>query len=302
MGTHGSPADGTLRKALSRSRMATTKTSSPVHAEMPRRSRRGVVVAVAVVVVVVLVILGGFVIWDRTARRAGPANPGTNCPQVVKARSRPPLAAIGVHRVALIGDSIMWQASCAIANSLAGVGIETSRRAYPGTGLLTGNDWVAETRRILAVDKPDIVLAIFVGNYFGPPAHTVSGAPIAFDSPEFFAAWQARATELSAEVRAAHARLYWVSPPPVTLPSSAAARLFDGYRRIPGDHTLDSGRILAGPGNRYITSKDSCGHPVRLRSVYDGVHLSDDGARIYGQQIAHDLSLQLGILATPRPC
>lgn len=266
-------------------------------------SRRGLVVALAALVVV-LVVVGGFVVWDRTARHAGPANPGTNCPAVVKPRSHPPLAAIGVHRVALIGDSIMWQPSCAIANSLAGVGIETSLHGAPGTGLLNGaKDWIAETRRILAVDKPDVVLAIFVGNYIGPPAHTATGAPIAADSPEFYAAWQARATELSAEVRAAHARLYWVQPPPITLSGlRRAGRLFDGYRQIPGDRTLDSGRILAGPGDRYITSKESCGRPVQLRSAFDGVHLSDDGARIYGQQIAHDLTLQLGILVSPKPC
>src|SRR5207245_5483809 len=33
-----------------------------------------------------------------------------------------------------------------------------------------------------------------------------------------------------------------------------------------------------------------------------GVHLSGDGARIYGEQIAHDLSAALGLLTSPRPC
>jgi hypothetical protein len=60
--------------------------------------------------------------------------------------------------------------------------------------------------------------------------------------------------------------------------------------------------VLAGPGNRLIGTKKSCGQPRRLRSVFDGVHLSDDGARIYGQQIAHDLSAQLGLLTSPKPC
>ena len=32
------------------------------------------------------------------------------------------------------------------------------------------------------------------------------------------------------------------------------------------------------------------------------MHLSGDGARIYGEQIAHDLSAALGLLTSPRPC
>lgn len=275
------------------------RTRTPEH----RAPRRRIIVG-ATAVLVTLVVAGVFVAWDRSWRRAGPANPGTNCPQLVTPRRHPPLAAIGVHRVALIGDSIMWQASCAIGNSLAGLGIETSRHAVPATGLLNGSvDWIAQTQRILAAEKPDIVIAIFVGNYPAPPARDAAGAPITVDSQAFFAAWQARAVQLSGEVHAAHARLYWVSPPPIAWSVLAHAdRLFDGYRAIAGDHILESGRVLAGPGNQLVGTKESCGQPRTLRSVFDGVHLSDDGARIYGEQIAHDLSSQIGLLTSPRPC
>ena len=105
------------------------------------------------------------------------------------ARDRPPLAAPGIRRVALIGDSIMFQPSCAIAESLADIGIQTSRNGKPVTGLLNGGiDWLPETRRILATEKPDVVVAIFVGNYPAPPARTPAGAVIADDSREFFTA------------------------------------------------------------------------------------------------------------------
>ena len=260
--------------------------------------------AIARSVLVSLLLAGGYVMWDRTWRRAGPTNPGVSCPAVLAARHRPPLAAIGVHRVALIGDSIMWQPSCAIAESLASVGVQTSRHGVPGSGLLTGPvDWVAETQRILQAEKPDVVVAIFVGNYWMPPVRDPTGTPIAVDTPAFFGAWQERAQALSAEVRAAHARLYWVSPPPITMSVLAhAQRLFDGYRSIPGDHVLDSGRVLAGPGRQPLLVKQSCGALRLLRSPSDGVHLSDDGARIYGEQIAHDLSAGLGLLTSPRPC
>ena len=147
------------------------------------------------------------------------------------------------------------------------------------------------------------MVAIFVGNYPGPPIQTAAGQAVAVDSPAFFEAWQQRAGQLSAEVRAAGAQMFWVSPPPISLPPLGhAQRLFDGYRLISGDHFLDSGTILAGPNGRDIMTKLTCGHVRIVRSVIDAVHLSNDGARIYGQQIAHDLTAHLGLLTTPKPC
>ena len=254
-------------------------------------------------VVVVSVVASGFVVWDRWWRRAGPANPGMKCPAVVHARHRLPFAASGVHRVALIGDSIMVDASCSIADSLREVGIETHLHAFYGTGLLTGLvDWLSVTKQILTTEKPDVVLAIFVGNYLPPTFHDATGAIVANDTPAFYRAWQQHARLLSAEVRAAHARLYWVSPPPITdRLLGHAARLFDGYRTIPGDHFLSSGRVLAAPDGSEVMAKRTCGR-TRVIRTKDRIHLTVDGARMFGQQVAHDLTADLGILATPRPC
>jgi hypothetical protein len=250
-----------------------------------------------------VVAAAGVVMWDRWWRRAGSANPGMNCPTVVKAHDRVPLAAIGVHRVALIGDSIMDQASCSIADSLRDVGIETSRHGAPGSGFLSGYiDWVALTKQILETEKPDVVIAIFVGNYFPPLAHDAQGAIIEPNSAAFFRAWQDHARLLSAEVHAAGARMYWVRPPPIVDPMLGnALRLFNGYRKIAGDHFLSSGRALAGPHGSEVRSKETCGKRRDVRTT-DRVHLTDDGARIYGQQIAHDLTADSGILVAPRPC
>jgi hypothetical protein len=252
---------------------------------------------------VVALVAAGFVSWDRWLRRAGPTNPGMKCPAVVPARHRLPLAASGVHRVALIGDSLMVQASCSIADSLRNVGIETSLHAYFWTGLLTGPvNWLAQTQAILRTEHPDVVLAIFVGNYLPPTFRDASGAVVKDNTPAFYREWQAHARLLSAEVRAAHARLYWVSPPPITYPPlSHADQLFDGYRTISGDHFLSSGRVLAGPNDSEVMSKRTCGR-TRVIRASDRIHLTDDGARIYGQQIAHDLTADLGILPTPLPC
>jgi hypothetical protein len=255
-------------------------------------------------IVVLVVIAGvGLVMWDRWWRHAGPANPGMSCPAVVKANDRVPFAAFGVHRVALIGDSIMDEASCSIADSLSGVGIKTSRYAVGGTGLLTGLvDWVAATRKIMQTEKPDVVVAIFVGNYFPPPLRDENGAVIAAGTPAFFRAWQERAELLSQAVHSGGAQMYWVRPPPISDPQLAhAQQLFDGYRKIRGDHSVSSGRVLAGSDDRFVMTKQTCGRRRAIR-MSDRVHLTDDGARIFGQQIAHDLTMDWGILTTPRPC
>lgn len=263
------------------------------------RGVRRVVICIATLAVVAA---AGFVSWDRWWRRAGPANPGLACPVIVKAGDRVPFAATGVHRVTLIGDSIMVQASCAIARGLAGIGIQTSRHAVSGSGLLTGTvNWLAETRHILRTERPDVVVAIFVGNYAPPPLHDASGAVIGADSPAFYRLWQRRAQQLSAVVRASGARMYWVSPPPIKVPRiDRSQRLYDGYRTL-GDHVLSSGQVLAGPHGSEVPAKLTCGRRRAIRAV-DAVHLTDDGGRIYGQQIAHDLSADVGILTAPKPC
>ncbi len=258
-------------------------------------------VGVVVLVAVLVATAAGYVVWDRNWRRASPRNPGRDCPVVVPARGKPILAAPGVHRVMLIGDSIMVQASCAVAESLAPLGIETSRHAVSGSGLITGMDWVTAVRPLLAAEHPDIVMAIFVGNY-GPPVRDAAGRPIVAGSPAFLAAWQRRAVALSKQVHAAGAEMYWVSPPPFALPPFRFAhKLFDGYASISGDHTVDAGGSLADTQGHEVGSKKTCGKVAVIRTA-DVAHLTDDGARIYGQTIAHDLSAGLGVRTAPKPC
>jgi hypothetical protein len=257
---------------------------------------------VAAGVVVIALVVGGYVVWDRNWRTAGSANPPPDCPVMVPAGARRPLAMRGVERVTLIGDSIMKQASCAIGESLSGLGVTTYRHGVSGSGLLASLvDWVPTAKQLIAAEHPDVVLAIFVGNYLSQ-AVDASGKPIVADSPEFFAAWQQQAEELSRVVRASGARLYWVSPPPIALPPlSRAPRLFDGYKTIQGDHWLNAGASLAGTNGTEVADTITCGRRRAVRTT-DGIHLTPDGARIYGQSIAHELSADLGVLTSPRPC
>jgi len=252
--------------------------------------------------VIAILGLAAYVGWDRWARKASAANPGFNCPTVVAAQHRLPFSADGVHRVALVGDSIMDQASCSIAKSLAGVGIESSRHGVWATGLLGSPDWIAKMREIMDTEHPDAVIAIFNGNYVLGKVNDANGNPIKIGTPAFLRAWQDRAEALSAVVHAGHAQMYWVSPPPITVPElEDTQKLFAGYRTIDGDHSLLSGRSLTGPDGTFIASKQTCGRRATIRAK-DRIHLTPDGARIYGQQIAHDFSADIGLLTAPKPC
>ena len=66
---------------------------------------------VALVVVAAVVTAIGLVSWDRLWRHAGPANPGFNCPEVVKARHRLPFTATKV--------AISAGAACQVARTPA---------------------------------------------------------------------------------------------------------------------------------------------------------------------------------------
>ena len=265
-----------------------------------RKWNRALIGAPLLLLAVALVVL----VWDRSFRQATASYPGTSCPPVVQAGSRLPLASSSLRRVALIGDSIMNQASCSVADSLAQVGVQTGRYAVDDSGLLTGPvDWVKALPLILQKEHPSAVVAIFVGNYADPPLRNANGTLVADDSPEFYSLWQQRAAELSTEVHAAGATMYWVSPPPIVAPILRhAQRLFDGYRAIPGDKVLEAGQILAGPHGSEVLLQTTCGRKQLVRSLIDGIHLTDEGARLYGQQIAHLLSAQTGLLASPKPC
>lgn len=201
-------------------------------------------------------------------------------------------------RLLLIGDSIMAQPSCDLAAVLAPLGVETHMHAVSGSGLLTGAvNWPRTTERLVAAVDPDVVLAIFVGNYVPPPVLDFAGNPIEADTAAFFDLWRARASEVSRLVQDAGAKLFWVEPPPML--SDRAARLYDGYRTL-GDGTLPSGRVFGGDAGQWVDTKPACGDgPLRTS---DSVHLTDLGIQVFARAIAHDLSVAIGLPPVPPPC
>ena len=267
------------------------------------RGRPTALLPLIVALGVLLAAVASFTIWNRYFDQASPTVPGMSCPTIVKPTGHAPLVSPGIQRVALIGDSIMYQASCAVADSLASVGIQTARYAVPGSGLLSGSvDWVKTTALIMASQHPNAVIGIFVGNYWPPSPSDAFYETVPQNSPAFYAAWQQRSIELSNEVRAAGAQMYWVSPPPIRSSLlSHAQRIFEGYQTIRGDHTIDAGAVLAGSKGQEVPAKLTCGKTDVVRTS-DDIHLTGEGARLYGEEIAHLFTAQTGLLTSPKPC
>jgi len=256
------------------------------------------VLVVIVIAVIALVAGGGWLLFHDDSP-SEPAATSSLCGDVVK----PPAGVDTTKTVLVIGDSLMVQPSCTAATALAAVGVETHLHAISGSGLLTAagvprGSWAKLLDRLLATVHPDVVVAGFVGNYIGPPATGDDGQPIAVDTPSFFAAWQTQAQGLSDLVRLSGADLYWVQPPPIAS-SSRGATLFAGYQQL-GDHTLPSGGVVAGPDGGYVDA-NACADGAPLRAP-DGLHYSDAGSQVVGQQLAHDLAAALGLPAVPAPC
>lgn len=255
-------------------------------------------VVVIAVIAVIAIVVGGWLLF-RDDSSSEPAATSSLCGDVVK----PPAGVDTTKTVLMIGDSLMVQPACTAATALAAVGVESHLHGISGTGLLTAKgiptgSWSKLLPRLLDSVQPDVVVASFVGNYLGTPAIGADGQPIAPDTPAFFAAWQDQARALSDMVRLSGADLYWVQPPPFES-GSRSATLFAGYEQL-GDHTLPSGTVVAGPDGGY-TETNACagGAPLRFD---DGIHYSDAGSQLVGQQLAHDVAAALGLAAIPAPC
>jgi hypothetical protein len=203
--------------------------------------------------------------------------------------------------VLLIGDSLLVQPSCTLAAKLASSSVETHLHAVSGTGLLTGAvDWQQQLRSLLGSVHPNVVVALFSGNDPFPPIKDSAGKAILVDTPAFFAAWQDRAAKLSQTARTTGAALFWVEPPPMVA-GRRPARTYTGYLTL-GDRTLPSGPVLGGTEGQWVLSKPVCGTGDAPLRTTDSVHLTPQGALIFGTQIAHDLTVALGLPPVPAPC
>lgn len=228
----------------------------------------------------------------------------------VSQAARPP-------RVLLVGDSILAQPARTITDQLDALGVQTYAAAVSGSGLLTGAvDWQARANRLVAQMQPDVVIALFVGNYpentpadplyddLGPLPVDEAGTPIAADTPQFFDAWQDAAETLSGTLASRGAQVYWVEPPPMIefemLELAELARadeLYAGYRQLdqtqPSVEYLSPRASVAGPAGEWISKSVACGTLEHLRAP-DTVHFTTAGAYRYGQTLAGLLAAAQG--------
>src|SRR5438445_12350824 len=124
-------------------------------------------------------------------------------------------------RVLLVGDSLLEQSAPQATRELHGAGFRVDVRAVPGIGLLDSRfDWVAEVGRLVARDRPRVVLAEFAGDY--EPPYRLGLAPF---SSAFFRAWTDAVRRLVTSAEATGAAVELVLVPPMrdrVLDASAA--------------------------------------------------------------------------------
>jgi len=197
-------------------------------------------------------------------------------------------------KVLLIGDSLMAETAPYVKRSASA---DVTSVALPGTGLVSRQqfDWVTASQR-LASRRPDVVVALFVGNCRDPagldPAH-----PVPCDSPAFFAQWGQAADAITTAFEQRGAHVYWVIPPPMREPvyEARVTELTTLYRDLARTHPhvgfVDGRRALGTPSGAFLaTAPGPAGRPEPLRTA-DGVHLTDLGAQRLAQAIVSTTAL-----------
>lgn len=199
--------------------------------------------------------------------------------------------------VLLVGDSIMRQTGPALTRELSG--LEIDNRGVNGSGLLNPDvfDWVDRLSGLLAQNRPEATVVLFIGNYAKEADWWIGsdGVPIAPNTPAFFAAWHEQAELVVDQLEAAGTDIYWVLPPPVLSDEGNLTinGLREVYRRLAVDHPavnlVDASPPLTdGTGSFVWSVQGPDGGDVQIRAG-DGVHLAPGGADRLGRRIAAEV-------------
>jgi hypothetical protein len=209
-------------------------------------------------------------------------------------------------RVAVVGDSLMFDAAPAVEAALRSAGpVEVRSLAVLGFGLSHGPfDWRAEWPRFLDETSADAVVVMLGAWDIGAPDGE-GEPPVPPGSPEWQAWYAGLLDEAIGVLRAGGARVWWMGMPPVADPALApgVAGLNDAVRAAASRHRgvafVDSAAVLAGPGGGFTpTLPGPGGAPVRVRKG-DGVHFCPDGAARLGEAVAVPLLAAWGLAASP---
>ena len=97
--------------------------------------------------------------------------------------------------------------------------------------------------------------------------------------------------------------MYWAGPSSIESPlANRCTADLPGDQTIAGDDTIDVGPILAGSSGQEVPSKVTCWDDRLCPDRSTKSHLTDEGARIYGQEMPHLFTSQTGLLTSPKPC
>jgi len=118
-----------------------------------------------------------------------------------------------VHKVLIVGDSVMWEAASYIVQDFADAHVEAVSRAGAGSSLLGGTDVRHLFPQFVADTHPDVVVALYSGVYLPPVAKTADGRDIGLATPEFWTAWRAAVVDATAILSSTGAKVYWVLLP-----------------------------------------------------------------------------------------
>lgn len=206
--------------------------------------------------------------------------------------------------VLLVGDSIMNQAGVYLEEALESRGevtidVEVHNHGENGSGLLTPeiHDWDAELPGLLERYEPDVVVALFVGNYTSTDLYVnQAGLEVIGYTDQFFDAWERAARRLHRTIAETGADVYWVNPPP--LADEEGERRVDEFRRIhralvenfTGTVMIDGTAALAtGEGEFAWELPDEEGRLEQVRTL-DSVHLTRHGAELLAEEIARQIA------------
>ncbi len=209
-------------------------------------------------------------------------------------------------RVWILGDSVMNDASPAIAAALAATGEATvvADSSFGGWGLTTQPAWIPQSQQILEDYQPQVIIGTWAWD------DTLAG-----NDPKLYASLLAQAIRVWTEPGDGVQLVVLLQYPPVgpnTFLFSPAERARywlevtqeqDAWDRIarsmvsvfPGHVAYLTTSQLFAPGGRFLTwTETPSGSLVRIRQL-DNVHLCPFGAAELGQLVVGDMQSMLGL-------
>ena len=244
--------------------------------------------------VVVGAVMTGSVVASPSASMASAV------PSIVAAATAPG----GPIRVLVVGDSLTAQSEPAARALVADMGnpVALTVRAVPGSGLLTGFDWIGELDRLVTGTNPQIIVAEFIGNYFPPYLHDPDGQTVSPGSPAFYEAWATRTSAAMTVMTRGGATVFWVLGPDMRDPTLDTIRhgidtIYRSQRQQWSSTQFVDGYAALSP-HGYVDTLPGRRGPETVRRD-DGVHLTPAGAERLVQSVAAAIATyETGSLAT----